>query len=253
MQTSRQLSQFIDGTLKYFNLDREDFLKGVFHQDVGKEEMEYFLEKEKFPGNTLAWLSLDSLQKMAETLNLNPLWLGESFESALSQQRNHLIRKHFRDYQPPQDNLEKPHPFSMEESVSAEMIRQYLGWRNDIKVHPLQTKPNAKMDGYAVVNTPIEFTHEHSLMKQYLWVPAKYFPQTDLKNYTSKYYPALELNKNGSYGRHSGLKKYPNLAYVDMYRFTISTLTDVKNLLASLRVEPNNGNHNEENASEATR
>ena len=115
--------------------------------------------------------------------------------------------------------------------VNGDLIRQTLKNCNGITAHALQRgKANAKMDGYT--NGKLTFTHEHNLKTQYLWLPREVGDELELPK---KLYEKANLNINGDYGRHSGLKKYPDIAYADLYKIEIKTLGDLQVVMDQLK------------------
>ena len=79
------------------------------------------------------------------------------------------------------------------------------------------------MDGYQSLSGKT-FTHEHNLKKQYFWMDEKLLSEgLDECKFGIKHYLSSDLKKSKDYGRHSGLKKYPELADANLIKVHISS------------------------------
>ncbi|WP_461534736.1 hypothetical protein [Spongorhabdus nitratireducens] len=111
--------------------------------------------------------------------------------------------------------------------ATADIIRMILQQAENIEVHDLQKgKKNAKMDGYQA--NGVTFTHEHSLKKQFIWVPENIGKKLNLEK---SFYSKDQLDQKGRYGRHSGLKKYSEIAYESLYKIHIRSCGELRSLL----------------------
>lgn len=170
----------------------------------------------------LSWFSTQNAVNLAVLLNVEPQWLVTQVYQCLLTEL------------PESDELEElrqNREISSDTPTCAELIRQTLVNCNWVKYHPLQRdKRNTKMDGYT--SGPVTFTHEHNLKTQFLWLPKSIGERISLPK---KLYLKKELNLTGKYGRHSGLKKYTEIAYEDLYKVEVKTFGDLQTVLETLK------------------
>ncbi len=180
----------------------------------------------------LNWLEPDVAVALGKRLNVSPKWL---LRSALHIRTN-LGEKEIQDVIEPGPALPEVGKtgFSVPDAlpITGDSIREILGDCPWVQPHAKHTKPNTKMDGY-VSRNGVAFTHQHEVSrKQYLWLPAELEPMLQGQNVDS--YPKENIGLDGKYGRHSGLRKYPELCDASLIRVRIKTPQDLSNVLGVL-------------------
>ncbi|WP_422465443.1 hypothetical protein [Endozoicomonas sp. ALC013] len=170
----------------------------------------------------LAWFSSQNALNLALLLDIKPDWL-------INQLSRCLLTELPEDEE--FEKLRKKEPVSAELPATAELITKTIQECDWIESHALQQgKQNAKMNGYT--SGKYTFTHEHNLKTQYFWLPVIAGEHLSLPK---KRYLKKDLDQSGKYGRHSGLKKYQELAYEDLYKVEIHTYGDLQDVLKALK------------------
>lgn len=95
--------------------------------------------------------------------------------------------------------------------------------------HPQYKPGNKKMEGYQT-DDGTAFTHEYNLKQQSLWFPMVALPDS-LSDIKSTTYLSTDLWKQDNYGRHSGLKTYPELENADLVKFQPRTMREVERII----------------------
>ena len=176
------------------------------------------------------WFSNEIALSMGLALDIDPLWIAKSvLRIAHNEKLDRAVKILSEiDVQRPEAE-ERPEDISDSHPLDPIVAKKVLGSSPSVSRHPLQKKPNAKMDGYlhSGVGT---ITHQHDSKTQYIWIREIDF-SPDLHCFVHDRYPASEVNKAGHYGRHSGLKKYPDLVDADLVRIHVTTVGELNKLL----------------------
>lgn len=201
---------------------------GIEYQDA----FDTFWECPRLTNPNLSWFTAESATKLCLLTGAEPRWLAKKVHQIYQSLIPEMIEKLPRDKDFEMQKKEhEAKEATTDTLVNGDLIRQTLKNCNGITAHALQRgKANAKMDGYT--NGKLTFTHEHNLKTQYLWLPREVGEELELPK---KLYEKANLNINGDYGRHSGLKKYPDIAYADLYKIEIKTLGDLQVVMDQLK------------------
>src|SRR5690606_5909221 len=99
--------------------------------------------------------------------------------------------------------------------------------------HEKSRAPNKYMHAYR--SGSLTFAHEHSRSTQHLWIPFARFedPQEVMRRFVTRVYPATKLDA-APYGRHSGLKKFPELATAKLLKISPRTTEEARIVLTML-------------------
>lgn len=113
--------------------------------------------------------------------------------------------------------------------VTAERVRLYLRQHPAIENHPAHSPSNVKMHGYITLNGQA-IAVEHNLKHPAFWVESIEIPEA-ISQIRCKTYPASDVGKNGKYGRHSGLRKFPELIDADLLKFVPRKMEELESLI----------------------
>jgi hypothetical protein len=219
-----QLVGLIEHRLEHKGLDWDDICKRLegksldsftsFSQMRNGGDQKYKL---------LDWFDTEIALHLSEMLYLDPLWLTETAVKF----RNELQLKSALQEIEVAANSTKimADNFHVEEGgwIDSLLVSKTLELCPWVQVHTRQTKKNSKMDGYQSLSGKT-FTHEHNLKKQYFWMDEKLLSEgLDECKFGMKHYLSSDLKKSKDYGRHSGLKKYPELADANLIKVHISS------------------------------
>lgn len=230
----QELASFLGDRADQADLDVDLFLHNLESGPEEKKELRKYLAKgQTQPRLDASWITPETITTTAKALRLAPHWLVERLIDAIARTQKSLILKKIDSTTDHTAVAE----LNSNELATAENIRQFLDRISVVSIHALQKKANAKMDGYQVGASALAFTHEHSQRTQFIWCRKQDLIGQQLDSLLIKEYPASELDKGGNYGRHSGLKKYPELAYADLLKITIRTIADLESVMKGLGVK----------------
>ena len=207
-------------------MDRKDDIEAFFNfhsERYGDENFYYYLP--------MQWLTGKVCIKLAQLLKVSPEWMLRTVHSIKKIQEEEALHAALKDL----PEMVTPRvDVSDETAIDADLAKQELEYCDWVKSHPSQKKPNKKMDGYKCEK--VTFTHQHDGKAQILWLPAEYKSKIST---TCKIvdYPAADVNKEGKYNRHSGLRKYQELAEADLIKVILKDVGSFRNVLASLKHE----------------
>lgn len=168
---------------------------------------------------------------LAEVLQLDPISfvrrIGELLAKNEYEGRMHELEQFLEKVELPEKGATTGASIAEigERPNTPERVRLYLETHPDIEFHPNHSPDNAKMHGYVTGNGRV-IAVEHNLKHPALWVEAFNVPEA-LRGIRYKAYPASDVGKDGKYGRHSGLKKFPQLAKADLIKFTPRRMNEV--------------------------
>ena len=162
---------------------------------------EAFMKTRAFDPDNLQWVTPENAETLGSALMIDPCWLFESLDFWASEAR----RRHMVNLLAEQMARKSPPKAPSGVVADKETIRKVLANHPLIEKHPAQRKPNAKIDGYRVIEG-IAFAHQHDGKTQFLWIPDEIsVPDT----WVVKHYPPVGSNEPTA--RHSGLAKFPEL------------------------------------------
>lgn len=217
------LSRWLKASISSVKLDSHGLVQLLGLTGIDREQLFALLNSPFRKGKidlTFPWFHSAIALKLGNLFKVNPQWVTKSILNIAHQ---HTVAKALAELGTHQERTATTgvdvNSINPDTSLSPKLAKEIVG--SCLERNPLQKKPNAKMDGY-VLKDGTSITHEHSLKNQYLWIPQKkYVPEMDA--FESTLYPASDLNKEGNYGRHSGLKKYPDLVEADLVRLQPKT------------------------------
>jgi len=230
-----ELADFLKSVVENQSIDIDKIIESLPLDQQQKCQVLPFLSRyQGKPSVDLNWLSPEIAKELGSILKLDPSWIIEKLLITAARQRSNKISSELKTVTL---NVEvKMEEVELSSVATAEKIGQFIQSNDSISRHPTQTKANAKMNGYFVADSGRTFTHEHSLKTQYLWCRTSDLDMHNLKSVTFTEYPSNQVGLDGRYGRHSGLKKYKEMADADLIKITLRTMEDLKVVLESLSV-----------------
>ena len=203
-----------------------------------QEAFEHFkelrLSNEKMKYRLLNWIDVNIALQLGIMTGISSKWI---LETGLRIQNEMRIKAALVQLASAEGSINANVHSSMpdEMPINPVSVRERLTACPWVSKHPLQKKGNAKMDGYQSENGA-SFAHQHDSITQYIWIPESRFKDS-VSGMKVRFYPGSELNRNGIYGRHSGLKKYPELRDADLIRVEINSADNLRSILNLLKIK----------------
>lgn len=185
---------------------------------------EAYLKTKAFAPDNLQWVTPENAECLGTALMIDPCWLFESLDLWASEAR----RRHMIGQLAEQIARKSPPKAPAGVVADKETLREVLTTHPSIEKHPAQRKPNAKIDGYRVIEG-IAFAHQHEGKTQFLWVPDEISVP---ENSIVKHYP--EVGADEPTARHSGLAKFPELGRTGINKIKVKDSDSFNEMLELL-------------------
>lgn len=207
--------------------DREGDIKIFFDHSLNR-----FCDENFYGYLPMQWLTAKVSIKLAQLLKISPEWMVRTVHAVKKIQEEETLQKALKEL--PEQVATPRVDIDDNTAINADLAKQELEYCEWVTRHPSQKKPNKKMDGYQCEK--VTFTHQHDGKAQILWLPAEYKSKITVSCKIVDY-PAKDVNKDGQYNRHSGLKKYQELSEADLIKVILKDVGSFRGVLASLKSE----------------